>query len=306
MNSIVEYFNTLENRPLDRLAFLAASIFLLWIIESGIPMAVMNYRKSKWRHAIINFAFTLFHLVIHAVLAVYVVLICDWCEANNFGIVQWLQLPVWAVIIVGLFSMDFFGGWLVHIVQHKVPLLWRMHIVHHTDTNVDVTSGLRHHPLEAFFRWVFFSAGILIMGLPIYAVMIAQTVMSMFTMFTHANVSLPAGLDRWMSYVLVSPKMHKVHHHYKQPYTDSNYGTAFSIWDRLFGTYKELEKGKIKYGLDNYYEMEKDEDFGTLLKSPFAVKKIKETTLVETPATPPSQAHPASAVSLESGKSIIS
>ena len=269
MNSIIEYFGNLEHRPLDRLAFLAGSILILWIIEGGIPLATMRYKKSKAKHAVINFSFTLFHLVIHAVLAVYVVLICDWCVKNHFGIVNWLHFPVWAVVVFGILSMDFFGGWLVHIVQHKVPVLWRMHMLHHTDTNVDVTSGLRHHPLEAFFRWVFFFIGILITGLPIYAVMIAQTIMSVFTMFTHANIRLPQWLDKGMSYILISPNMHKIHHHYKQPFTDSNYGTAFSIWDRLFGTYKFMDSNEIKYGLDKYYNMEKDEDFVELIKSPF-------------------------------------
>lgn len=269
MNSFLEYFNTLEHKPLHRLAFLAGSILILWMIESGIPLVTMHYKKNKARHALINFGFTLFHLIIHAALAVYVVLICDWCVSHQFGIVHWLHFPVWGIVVFGILSMDFFGGWLVHIVQHKVPLFWRMHMVHHTDTNVDVTSGLRHHPLEAFFRWVFFFVGILITGLPIYAVMLAQTIMSMFTMFTHANICLPPWLDKGMSYLLVSPNMHKVHHHHKQPFTDSNYGNAFSIWDRLFGTYKSLDPADIKYGLDKYYDMKKDEDFTALMKSPF-------------------------------------
>ena len=270
MNVILEYFNNLEHKPLHRLAFLAGSILVLWIIEGGIPLITMRYKKTKFRHAMINFAFTFFRLIIHAILAVYVVLICDWCVNNHFGVVQWLDLPVWGIVIFGIFSMDFFGGWLVHITEHKVPLLWRIHLLHHTDTNVDVTTGLRHHPFEAFFRWIFFSMGILLMGLPIYAVMIAQTIMSMFTMFTHANINLPGWLDKAMSYILISPNMHKVHHHYKQPYTDSNYGTAFSIWDRLFGTYTYLDPRQITYGLDKYYDMEKDEDFMSLIKSPFA------------------------------------
>jgi sterol desaturase/sphingolipid hydroxylase (fatty acid hydroxylase superfamily) len=165
--------------------------------------------------------------------------------------------------------MDFFGGWLVHWVEHNSPLFWRIHIVHHADNNVDVSSGLRHHPLEALNRWIFFTAGVFIMGLPIYAVMIAQTFMSIFTMFTHANISLPRWLDKGMSYVLVSPNMHKVHHHWKQPYTDSNYGTALSIWDRMLGTYRELDPSQIKYGLDHYYDNNRDEEISTLLKSPF-------------------------------------
>ena len=275
MNSVLQYFSDLEHRPVDRVAFLAASIFILWIIEGGIPLVTMHYRRNKWRHAFVNFSFTFFHLVIHASLAVYVVLICDWCVAHKFGMVQWLHLPVWGIVVAGILSMDFFGGWLVHWTEHKVPLFWRMHIVHHADTNVDVTSGLRHHPFEAFFRWVFFSAGILLMGLPIYAVMLAQTIMSMFTMFTHANMNLPAWVEKLFSWVLVTPNMHKVHHHYKQPYTDSNYGTAFSIWDHMFGTYQRLAPGDIQYGIDNYYQAEKDENLTELLKSPFASFKKK-------------------------------
>lgn len=269
MNAILEYFNALEHKPLHRLAFLAGSILILWIIESGIPLLSLKYKKNKTHHALINFSFTLFHLIIHAVLAVFVVLACDWCQQAQFGIIHWFNFPVWAIVVFGILSMDFFGGWLVHIVQHKVPLLWRMHLLHHTDNNVDVTSGLRHHPLEALFRWLFFFGGILTTGLPIYAVMIAQTIMSVFTMFTHANIQLPRWLDKGMSYILISPNMHKVHHHFQQPYTDSNYGTAFSIWDRLFGTYKELDPKDIHYGLDRYYDNEKDEDFGRLMKSPF-------------------------------------
>ncbi len=269
MNEILEYFNSLESKPLHRLAFMVLPILILWFIENGFPLVRLKYKTKKAPHAVLNFTFTLFHVIIHGLLAVLLVKVSLWCQAESFGMVHWLNLPVWGVVIAGVFSMDFFGGWLVHWVEHKTPLFWRIHIVHHADNKVDVSTGLRHHPLEAMNRWLFFTAGVLVMGLPIYAVMIAQTMMSMFTMFTHANIQLPKWLDKGMSYVLVSPNMHKVHHHWKQPYTDSNYGTAFSIWDRIFGTYRELDPSQIKYGLDRYYDNEKDEEFKTLLKSPF-------------------------------------
>jgi sterol desaturase/sphingolipid hydroxylase (fatty acid hydroxylase superfamily) len=244
-------------------------ILILWFLENGFPLIQMRYKTSKVPHAVINFAFTLCHLIIHGALAVVLVMVSDWCVKNQFGVVQWLGLPVWGVVLAGVLSMDFFGGWLVHWVEHNSKLFWRIHIVHHADNNVDVSTGLRHHPLEALNRWVFFTAGVFIMGLPIYAVMIGQTFMSIFTMFTHANIKLPTWLDKGMSYVFVSPNMHKVHHHWKQPYTDSNYGTALSIWDRMFGTYRELDPSKIRYGLDRYYDNARDEAFGTLMKSPF-------------------------------------
>jgi sterol desaturase/sphingolipid hydroxylase (fatty acid hydroxylase superfamily) len=99
--------------------------------------------------------------------------------------------------------------------------------------------------------------------------MIYQTLLVLSTAFTHANINLPQWLDRGLSYILVSPNMHKVHHHWKQPYTDSNYGAVFSIWDRLLGTYKKLDPKEIHYGLDRYYPNEKDEDFVMLMKKPF-------------------------------------
>jgi len=107
-----------------------------------------------------------------------------------------------------------------------------------------------------------------------YAVMIYQTLLVLATAFTHANMRLPAGLDKAISFVMISPNMHKVHHHWKQPYTDSNYGAVFSIWDRLLGTYSKLDVGQIRYGLDKHYPNDQDENFLRLLKKPFG--KLEE------------------------------
>ncbi|MGZ3881182.1 MAG: sterol desaturase family protein, partial [Flavisolibacter sp.] len=152
---------------------------------------------------------------------------------------------------------------------HKIRLLWRFHMIHHSDNNVDVTTGLRHHPIESVLRGVFFLVGVLVSGAPVYAVMFYQTFLVLSTQFTHANIRLPGWVDRALSYVFVSPNMHKVHHHWQQPYTDSNYGAVLSIWDRLFGTYQHLEPNEIRYGLDRYYPNEEDENLSMLLKKPF-------------------------------------
>lgn len=268
-NRLLEYFNTLEQRPFERLAFIVGSLLILWLIEGAIPLLPLKYKKNKVKHAAVNLFFTVMHLVIHTGFGIVIVLLSDWASEQKFGLVYWLQLSVLSTIIISALFLDFFGAWLSHVVEHKVPLFWRMHIIHHTDNNIDVTSGLRHHPLESIWRGLFFLIAIIICGAPIYAVMIYQTLLTVFTGITHANISLPPTVDRIMSYILVSPNMHKVHHHWKQPYTDSNYGGVFSIWDRLFGTFKTLEPGKIRYGLDRYYPNEKDEDIVALLKKPF-------------------------------------
>jgi len=157
----------------------------------------------------------------------------------------------------------------VHLVQHKTRFLWRFHTVHHSDNNVDVTTGLRHHPIESVLRGIFFMAGVLAAGAPIYAVMIYQTILIITVQFTHANISLPKWLDKLVSFVIVSPNMHKVHHHWQLPFTDSNYGAVLAIWDRMFGTYKQLDPSQIRYGLDRYYPNEQDENFIMLLRKPF-------------------------------------
>lgn len=268
-NDIISFFGSLEKQPLLRMAFLVGGLMIFWIIEGAIPLFSPAYKKNKWRHASVNMLFTVIHLVIHTFLAIIIILISDWCKANQFGIVYWTNANVIGTIIISFLALDFFGGWLVHITEHKVPFLWRFHVIHHSDNNVDVTTGLRHHPGESVLRGLFFFCGILLSGAPMYAVMIFQTILILATAFTHANISLPKWLDKMISYVLISPNMHKVHHHWKQPYTDSNYGAVLSIWDRMLGTFKKLDPSNIRYGLDRYYSNEKDEDIMSLMKSPF-------------------------------------
>ena len=236
---LIDYFNTLEQRPVERMAYLVGGMLLLWMIEGAIPLLSLQYKQNKWRHAGINLSFTLMHLVIHTGFAVLIVLLADWSKGADWGIAQWTGAGIVGTIVIAFFMLDFFGGWLVHVVQHKTPLLWRFHVIHHSDNNVDVTTGLRHHPAESVLRGVFFLAGVFVAGAPMYAVMIYQTCLILATQFTHANINLPRWLDKGLSYVLVSPNMHKVHHHWQQPYTDSNYGAVLSIWDRLLGTFQQ-------------------------------------------------------------------
>jgi sterol desaturase/sphingolipid hydroxylase (fatty acid hydroxylase superfamily) len=268
--SIVNHFQQLEKHPVERLLLLVGGMLLLWMAEGVIPFLSLQYKRTKWRHASVNFSFTLIHLVIHTGFAIFIVLLSDWCKTNHFGLSQWLQASVLGTIVLSFFVLDFFGGWLVHLVQHKVFLLWRFHVVHHSDNNVDVTTGLRHHPIESVLRGVFFLIGVLVAGAPMYAVMIFQTLLVLSTQFTHANIHLPARLDKALRYFIVSPGMHKVHHHWQRPYTDSNYGAVLSIWDRLLGTYQYLEPSQIKYGLDRYYPNEQDENLGMLMRKPFS------------------------------------
>ena len=183
MNAIIEYFQTLEQHPVQRMIILVSGMLLLWMLEAASPLLVMKYRKTKMRHAAVNFSFTIIHLLIHTGFAVLIVLISNWCKTHHFGIVQWTNSGIFFSILITILTVDFFVGWLVHFTEHKIPWMWRFHVIHHADNNVDVTTGLRHHPVESVFRGVFILAGVWLAGAPMYAVMIYQTLLVLATQF---------------------------------------------------------------------------------------------------------------------------
>src|SRR5262249_20385044 len=111
-DNILKYFQTLEDRPVERMAFLVGGMLLLWIIEGAIPLVGLQYKKNKARHAVVNLSFTLIHLVIHTALAILIVFLSDWCKKNQFGIVYWSDASVLGTIIISFLALDFFGGWL--------------------------------------------------------------------------------------------------------------------------------------------------------------------------------------------------
>ena len=152
-----------------------------------------------------------------------------------------------------------------------------VHLVHHTDHNVDTTTANRHHPLESMIRYTFTLIGVFIVGAPMGVVMLYQSMSLVLSQFNHANIKLPRKVDKAISYILVSPDMHKVHHHYKLPYTDSNYGNIFSLWDRICGTYMEFDRNKIVYGVDTFFDEAENGKINVLLKQPFH-KYRKPTT----------------------------
>ena len=153
--NIIDYFSTLEQRPMERMAILVGGLLLFWIIEGAIPLVSLHYKKNKLKHAAVNFGFTIIHLVIHTFLAIFIVTLSDWCKDTGFGLVYWFNANILMTIIIGVLALDF-SSWLVHLVMHKTPVLWRFHLIHHSDNNVDVTTGLRHHPGDSLLRGIFF------------------------------------------------------------------------------------------------------------------------------------------------------
>lgn len=266
METLIHYF---ENIPSShRSIILVGGIAFFWLLEGAVPL--FSFKYNKWKHAWPNLFFTATTVIINFTLAFVLLKTADWVQANDFGLINWLpEMPLWLYVLLGVLFLDFFGAYLAHLVEHKVKPLWMVHLVHHSDHKVDTTTANRHHPIESVIRFTFTLLGVFLVGTPIGIIMLYQSMSLVFTQLTHANIKMPKKLDKVLSYVVVSPDMHKVHHHNLLPYTDSNYGNIFSIWDRLLGTYMELDREKIVYGVDTFPDEVKNSSLKELLKQPF-------------------------------------
>ncbi|MEO9892275.1 sterol desaturase family protein [Aurantibacter sp.] len=266
MEIVLNYFENIP--PAHRSLILVGGLTFFWILEGLVPLYKFNYKK--WKHAWPNLFFTITTILINFFLAFLLLKTSDWAVANDFGIINWLpEMPLWLYVLLGVMLLDFIGAYLVHFVEHNVKPLWMVHLVHHTDHNVDTTTANRHHPLESMIRYAFTLFGVYLVGAPMGVIMLYQSLSLVATQFGHANISLPKKVDEILSWVIVSPDMHKVHHHHMLPYTDSNYGNIFSIWDRLLGTFMKLETEKIVYGVDTFFDEEENAKLSVLLKQPF-------------------------------------
>lgn len=275
MESLIDYFETIPSS--HRTIILVGGLAFFWLLESAVPL--FRFKYKKWKHAIPNIFFTLTTVVINFTLAFLLLKTADWVKANDFGLINWLpQMPLWLYVLLGVLLLDFIGAYVPHYIEHNVKPLWMIHLVHHTDHNVDTTTANRHHPLESIIRFVFTLFGVFIIGTPIAIVFLYQSLSLVATQFTHANIKMPIQVNELMSYVLVSPDMHKVHHHHVLPYTDSNYGNIFSVWDHLFGTFMKLDRDKLVYGVDVFPDEIKNGNIGELLKQPF--QKYEKPTVV--------------------------
>lgn len=267
MDQLISYFSSIPSS--HRSAILFVGIAFFWLLENAIPLIRMHY--NQWKHAGVNFFYTGTTIVINFLLAFLLVATAVWCETNQVGLLHLFPtLPSWGFALLGLLLLDFIGAYLVHWVEHQIPLFWRLHLIHHSDKWVDTTTANRHHPGESVLRFAFTCLGIIVVGAPMWLVLLYQTCSVVATQFNHANIKLPQKLDYLLSYILVSPNMHKVHHHYMLPYTDSNFGNIFSIWDRLFGTFMYMPSDEIVYGIDTYFDDQQTNSIGELWKIPFS------------------------------------
>lgn len=241
-------------------------IALFWLLEGYYGKFRLRYKK--WKHARVNFTLLAFVMIINIVFGLATAGVFMGLQESNFGLLNLFQAPIWIKLLLSVMVLDLIAQYGVHYFLHKVRWMWRLHLVHHTDKNVDVTTGTRHHPLDFLLRELFALIAIVVMGMPVGFYFFYRILSILFTYWTHANINLPLWIDKGLAYLIVTPNMHKFHHHYQLPWTDSNYGNMLSIWDRMFGTYVYEDPEKIVFGVD-IADHTDDENLKTQLFMPF-------------------------------------
>ncbi len=158
-------------------------------------------------------------------------------EERGWGLFHNVALPAWVVLMLSVIALDL-AIYLQHVMFHAVPLLWRLHLVHHADLDFDTTTGVRFHPVEIVLSLGIKAAAVILLGAPALAVLLFEVILNATSLFNHGNVYLPAWLDRVLRWVVVTPEMHRVHHSVQPRETNSNFGFSLPWWDWLFGTYR--------------------------------------------------------------------
>ncbi|MEL6391019.1 MAG: sterol desaturase family protein [Bacteroidota bacterium] len=241
------------------------TFFLL--LESGVPL--FRFKYNRWKHLGLNLFFTFTTILVNFAMAFILLSTSFFVQDQGFGILQWVAMPIGLTLVVGLLLLDLIGAYTAHWVEHHVKWMWQFHVIHHTDQEVDASTANRHHPGESVIRFLFTTLAVLIVGAPVWLIMLYQAMSATLSQFNHSNTKMPTWLDDALMWVICTPNMHRVHHHYRQPYSDSNYGNIFSIWDRLFRTFVRVDNEKLVYGVDTYMDQTQVGSMWSLMKIPF-------------------------------------
>jgi len=246
MDNFITFFETLPNSY--KFIWIFICLMLFSVLEGGIPLAKMDYKR--WRHAGQNLIFLATSMLVNVLFGLAIAGVFVWTAHSSFGLLYLVDWPVWAELLIAVLLLDCFAQYVSHYFLHKISWMWRFHMVHHSDTKVDATTGTRHHPGDYLIRELYSLGVILLTGMPVSFYIFYRIATVFFTYWTHANIRMPLWLDKPLSFVFVTPNMHKFHHHFERPWTDTNFGNIFSFWDRIFGTMTYDDPSKVHYGLD--------------------------------------------------------
>jgi len=227
--------------------------------------------QSKARHWAINLALTVLNtLVVRLTVGAIAVSAALFAQQQGWGVWSLLHVPTWGNIVLSLVVLDF-AIYVQHVLSHALPVFWRLHRVHHTDLDVDVTTGLRFHPLEILLSMVYKAALVLLLGAHPAAVIAFEVILNAASAFNHANVRLPAALEQRLRKVVITPDLHRIHHSVVVAETNSNFGFSVPFWDHLCGTYRDQPgqpQATMPLGLEDYRDAHRL-GLGCLLLLPF-------------------------------------
>lgn len=254
-------------------ALLLGAAMLLLLAESIWPKRMLQI--SRWRRWRTHIGFATVNLPVERLIeaGIFILLfgsIAGAAGLGAFGLLAWIDAPVWIEALIAIALLDL-AVWFQHILTHRIALLWRLHRVHHADRDIDMSTALRFHPLEIALSMLFKLAVAVAIGASLSAVIMFELLLSVLPLFNHANLALPAWLDRVLRIVVVTPDMHRVHHSVERAEHDSNYGFCLSIWDRIFATYiASPSRGHdgMSIGLADYRD-EKPAQWGWSMLLPF-------------------------------------
>lgn len=217
------------------------SVFVLCALgESLLPRRPRLYTRSRRWFA--NFSMlALATLLVRTVVLLFpllgLTLAASVAQSRGWGLFHWMNLQGWLERALAVIALDFVI-WAQHLASHHIPLVWRLHRVHHSDRDLDSSSALRFHPLEILLSMAVKLVAVLVLGVSVAAIILFEILLNATAMFNHANMALPGWLDRPLRYLMVTPDMHRIHHSVIRAEHDRNFGFCLSLWDRLFGTYK--------------------------------------------------------------------
>ncbi len=253
-----------------RLGCFAGVLLVMAVWELLAPRRKLSVGKPwRWSNHLGLVALNV--ILARAVVPVTAVAAASFAQSRQWGVLSLADWPNWVEIVVAVTVLDL-AIYLQHVLFHSVPLLWRLHMVHHADLDFDVTTGLRFHTLEIVLSAFIKLAVVAALGPPAIAVVIFEVLLNATSMFNHSNVRMPTGLDRVLRFVVVTPDMHRVHHSVIRRETNSNYGFNLPWWDFLLGTYRDQpQEGheRMTIGITHLRDEKQNERLPGILSMPF-------------------------------------
>jgi len=262
-----------QNETALRLSFFIGMLLLIGLWEVLAPRRALKVSKLlRWSN---NLALVFFNsFLLRLIFPAAAVGMAAFAQQHGWGIFNYYSVHPLLAIAISIIAMDFII-YLQHVLVHAVPILWRLHRVHHADLDYDVTTGARFHPIEIILSMLIKLATIVVLGPPVVAIIIFEVTLNAMAMFNHGNIGLPLGLDKLLRFFVVTPDMHRVHHSVEDDETNSNFGFNLSWWDRLFGTYREAPRGgqlDMHIGIHKFNDVKQTNWITGMLMMPFKGK----------------------------------